>query len=337
MTRTQENPRHSGLAQPVTRASVLKGLGALACLPFFRPLPASAAPADTGTMDAPDMAVREIAPGVFVHHGRYELQSPENLGDMANCAFVVGDEAVAVIDTSGSAICGKAFRKSLREVTDRPIRFVINTHMHPDHVFGNAAFKADDPVFVAHKNMKAGLSVRSETYMASSERMMGKEALVGTEVILPTREIAGKETLDLGNRKLVLEPQPTAHTNNDLIVTDEKTGTLFLADLLFSTHIPTLDGSILGWLDLIETFHDRKAARVVPGHGPVSMEMPASLKDEQRYWKTIAKDIRQTIAENGTLEEAVKTAGYSEKDKWELFDIYHRRNVTAAFAELEWE
>ncbi|ODA67017.1 Hydroxyacylglutathione hydrolase [Methyloligella halotolerans] len=320
---------------PVTRADVLRGLTALAALPLLRALPVRAEVSASG--DAPEMAVEEIAPGVFVHHGRYELQSPENLGDMANTAFIVGDDAVAVIDTSGTAIAGEAFRKRLREVTDKPIRYVINTHMHPDHVFGNAAFKQDNPEFVAHKNMKAGLSVRAETYLASSERMMGKEAMKGTEVILPTREIAEKETLDLGNRTLVLEPQQTAHTNNDLIITDEKTGTLFLGDLLFSRHIPTLDGSILGWLDLIEKFQDRKATRVVSGHGPISMTMPSSLDDEQRYWTVVADDIRKTIAENGTLEQAVKTAGYSEKDKWKLFDVYHRRNVTAAFAELEWE
>ncbi|MFD0986607.1 quinoprotein relay system zinc metallohydrolase 2 [Methyloligella solikamskensis] len=311
-------------------------MGALACLPLAHSLPARAAAASADPT-APDMAVEEIAPGVFVHHGRYELQSPENMGDMANASFIVGDDAVAVIDTSGTAIAGQAFRKRIREITDKPIRYVINTHMHPDHVFGNVAFKDDDPEFVAHKNMKAGLSVRAETYLASSERMMGKEAMVGTEVILPTREIAEKEVLDLGNRKLVLEPQPTAHTNNDLIITDENTDTLFLGDLLFSKHIPTLDGSILGWLDLIDQLHGRKAARVVSGHGPVSMDMPASLNDEQRYWTVVADDIRKMIDENGTLEEAVKTAGYSEKDKWKLFDVYHRRNVTAAFAELEWE
>jgi hypothetical protein len=94
---------------------------------------------------------------------------------------------------------------------------------------------------------------------------------------------------------------------------------------------------VLVWLPLIEKFHGRNAARVVPGHGPVSMDMPESLNDEQRYWTVVTDDIREIIADNGTLEEAVKSAGYSEKDKWKLFDVYHRRNVTAAFAELEWE
>ena len=107
----------------------------------------------------------EITPGVFVHQGRYEMQSPENEGDMANASFVVGDDAVAVIDTLGSAVMGRRLRDCIRRVTDRPVKYVINTHMHPDHVFGNAAFKEDDPVFVANHKLAPALSARADRYL----------------------------------------------------------------------------------------------------------------------------------------------------------------------------
>ncbi|HWM32394.1 MAG TPA: quinoprotein relay system zinc metallohydrolase 2 [Methyloceanibacter sp.] len=203
----------------------------------------------------------EVAPGVFVHQGRYEMQSPQNRGDMANAAFVVGDAAVAVIDTLGSAVVGHELREATRAVTDKPIRYVINTHMHPDHVFGNAAFKEDNPTFVGHYKMARGLASRADQYLATNKRMLGEEAFEGIEIVLPTIAVEDKLTLDLGNRTLVLEAQPTAHTDNDLIVTDTKTGTLFLGDLLFSVHVPTLDGSIKGWLALIDELETRKVAR----------------------------------------------------------------------------
>lgn len=138
-------------------------------------------------------------------------------------------------------------------------------------------------------------------------------------------------------RNLVLETQQTAHTDNDLTVTDTATDTLFLGDLLFSVHVPTLDGSIRGWLALIDDLEKRKVARVVPGHGPAAMELPGALLPEQRYLATIAADVRKLIKDGKTLEDAVKTAGFEERDAWKLFDQYHVRNVTAAFAELEWE
>jgi quinoprotein relay system zinc metallohydrolase 2 len=222
-------------------------------------------------------------------------------------------------------------------VTDKPIRYVINTHMHPDHVFGNAAFKEDNPTFVGHYKLARGLGSRAERYLAINKQMLGEEAFEGIEIIVPTLAVEDSLKLDLGGRTLVLETQATAHTDNDLTVTDTATDTLFLGDLLFSAHVPTLDGSITGWLALIDELGRREAARVVPGHGPHAMALPEALQPEQRYLAAITADVRQLIKDGKTLEEAIRTAGFSERDAWKLFDQYHVRNVTAAFAELEWE
>jgi len=311
----------------ISRKTFLKAGLALAASPLLRYVPAHAAAAQ----------VTEVAPGVFVHQGRYEVQSPDNRGDIANASFVVGSEAVAVIDTSGSAVMGEELRDAIRTVTNKPIKYVINTHMHPDHVLGNAAFKQDDPIFVGHYKLPRALGTRADSYVTANRQMLGAEAFAGSEIILPTLAIKEPTKLDLGDRELLLEPQSTAHTDNDLIVTDTKTDTLFLGDLLFSVHVPTIDGSIKGWLGLLEAIGNRKAARVVPGHGPKSMKLPEALEPEQRYLAAIADDVRRQIAEGKTLAEATKTAGFSEKDAWKLFDQYHVRNVTAAFAELEWE
>jgi quinoprotein relay system zinc metallohydrolase 2 len=296
--------------------------------PFLSKIPARAA--------AP-MPFTEVAPGVFVHQGRYELQSPENKGDMANASFIIGSDAVAVIDTLGSAKVGQELRAAIKAVSDKPIRYVINSHMHPDHVFGNAAFKEDNPQFVGHHKLARGLSERASQYLAANKEMLGPDAFEGCEIILPTVSVEDHLTLDLGGRTLLLEAQKTAHTDNDLIVTDSATNTVFLADLLFSGAIPTLDGSIRGWLALIEQLERRKAARVVPGHGPHAMHLPQAMYDEQRYWSVVAADVRKLIKDGKTIQDATKSAGFSERGKWQLFDQYHVRNVTAAFAELEWE
>ena len=321
-------PRPAPLQHALSRQGFLRAALALAASPLLRYVPAEAA----GGLEA-----SEVAPGIFVHQGRYELQSPQNRGDMANASFVVGTDAVAVIDTLGSAVAGRELRSAIRAVTDKPISYVINTHMHPDHVFGNAAFKEDNPTFVGHYKLARGLGSRAERYLAINKTMLGEEAFEGIEIIVPTLAVEDSLNLDLGGRTLVLETQATAHTDNDLTVTDTATDTLFLGDLLFSAHVPTLDGSITGWLALIDELGRREAARVVPGHGPHAMALPEALQPEQRYLAAITADVRQLIKDGKTLEEAIRTAGFSERDAWKLFDQYHVRNVTAAFAELEWE
>lgn len=316
------------LSRCTCRRTVLRSALAFTLAPLVGKVPALA---------SISLPVSEVAPGVFVHQGRYELQSPENRGDMSNASFVVGDDAVAVIDTLGSAIVGRELRAAIKAITDKPIRYVINTHMHPDHVFGNAAFKDDNPQFVGHHKLKRGLEARTQSYMASSKDMLGADAFAGSEIILPTLSVDDTLTLDLGGRSLVCEAQKTAHTDNDLVITDSETDTAFFGDLLFSGHIPTLDGSLRGWLALIEQLEGRKAARVVPGHGPHAMQLPGAILPEKQYWSVVASDVRKLIKAGKDLTEAAKTAGQSERANWRLFDQYNVRNVTAAFAELEWE
>ncbi len=93
-----------------------------------------------------------------------------------------------------------------------------------------------------------------------------------------------------------------------------------------------------GWLALIDKLAARTdVKRAVPGHGPEQMSWPSALAAEQRYLGTVAKEVREMIKQGRTLSEAAATVGLSEKDAWLLFKEYHARNVSAAFAELEWE
>lgn len=297
------------------------------------------APTASAQVSAPvaPLQITEIAPGVFVHQGSYALFAPSNRGDVANLSFVVGRDAVAVIDTGGSAVVGRALRAAIRAVTDKPIRYVINTHMHPDHLFGNAAFADDQPEFIGHHKLARALAARAERYLAVNAQLLGPEAFAGTRLIAPTRMVHDRSILDLGGRELILEAQPTAHTDNDLTIYDAATGTLFLGDLLFVRHVPALDGSIRGWLTLIGRLEQVAAKRVVPGHGPPTAAWPEAIQPQKEYLQRISADVRRMIKEGRSIAEAAATVGLSEKDAWLLFDEFNARNVTAAFAELEWE
>lgn len=298
----------------------------------------SAQSAETHAQDAESFKIKEIAPGVFVHQGRYETFTPKNSGDVSNAGFVIGKDAVAVIDTGGSPKVGAEIVKAIRARTDLPIKYVINTHMHPDHVFGNVAFEGETPTYVGHYKLPRALANRAERYLAINKELLGEKAFEGTRIIAPTLLVKDETELDLGDRKLVLKAHETAHTDNDLTVFDKQTGTMFLGDLLFSHHTPALDGSIRGWLALIDKLQQRTdVARVVPGHGPPSMHLPEALEPEKRYLSRIAEQVRAKIKAGKTLAEATHTVGLSEKDAWVLFEEYHKRNVSAAFAELEWE
>jgi quinoprotein relay system zinc metallohydrolase 2 len=282
------------------------------------------------------LPVTEIAPGVFEVAGQTALMTLDNDGAIANLGFVIGETAVAVIDTGGSVREGRELLAAIRARTDKPIRYVINTHGHPDHVFGNAAFVHDGTVFVGHKNLPRALASHGPFYIDNFRRIMGDELINEVRIVPPTLLVDDTMTLDLGGRTLSLRAWPTAHSDNDLTVFDGQSKTLFAGDLVFLDHIPVLDGSLRGWLADLGELATLPAQRVVPGHGPVG-EWPAALSDERRYLDTLASEIRALIARGAPIKVATETAAASERPRWQLFEDYNARNATAAFSEIEWE
>lgn len=283
------------------------------------------------------LPVSAIAPGVYVHQGQADQASAENGNDIANAGFVVGDDCVAVIDTLGSPALGRRLAASVAGQTALPICAVINTHVHPDHVLGNRALTGNDRPLFGHDQLPRALATRADGYLAAANRTYAADA-DASWIVAPTTTVSNTRRIDLGGRTLVLEAWPTAHSNTDLTVFDTGSGTLWTGDLVFIDRMPALDGSINGWLRVLDELSGRSdVKRIVPGHGPACAPWPAGGAPLRRYLGHLRTEVRDAIDQGRTIEQAIANIGYDRAEDWPLFDQVHRRNVTAAFAELEWE
>ncbi|HEY5103357.1 MAG TPA: quinoprotein relay system zinc metallohydrolase 2 [Steroidobacteraceae bacterium] len=310
----------------LSRRQVLAGAAAACSLPVWG-LVAQTTPRPLATV--------EVARGIHIRRGVDEDVTLANDDAIANIGFIVGRDAVAVTDSGGSLSDGRRLRARIKEVTPLPIRYVLMSHVHPDHVFGAGAFSADQPVYVGHAGLPRALSLRWEYYRKRSEDVLGKDT-VGP-VVMPTRLVSAHDEIDLGGRVLELTAHGVAHTDSDLTVLDRQSRTLIASDLLFVQRVPSLDGSLKGWLKELAALKRITVRRAVPGHGPVSVEWPHGSAALERYLLILLRETRQAVAQAVEIDAAVKTVARSEHGRWTLFDDYNGHNVIQAFKELEWE
>jgi quinoprotein relay system zinc metallohydrolase 2 len=309
--------------QPTRRGILLGGL-CLCCLP--------------GTLRANEsgpFAMAEIAEGIHIRRGLDEDASQANENAIANTGFILGRDSVLVTDPGGSLADGERLRATIAQTTSLPVKYVVMSHVHPDHIFGASAFLKDDPVFVGHARLAEALRQRGAYYHDKLSDLFGPER-TGT-VVLPGVEIRNQAEIDLGGRIIAVSAHAPAHTVCDLSLFDKNTGTLLPADLLFVGRVPSLDGSLRGWLKTLEELKKLGAPRAVPGHGPVAVDWPSACAPIARYLTALERDTRRAITEGTGIGAAVNTIAASERGEWKLFDDYNGRNAAEAYKELEWE
>ena len=278
----------------------------------------------------------EITENNYVHIGKHVSIEDQANDDIANIGFIVGNDCVAVIDTGGSINIGTELKNSIHKVTEKPICYVINTHVHFDHILGNKAFVNENINFVGHKDLAEAVNQNRDFFLTQFKNNLHPDA-TESDIIGPSILIEKPTQLELGGRTLTLIPFATSHSHSDLVVIDNKTKTLWAGDLIFRERIPTLTGSIKGWLKTIDKIKEFDVKLVVPGHGNIASSLDEALGQQQDYLTLLLNKTREAINQGMFLNEAVQTIDKDNQLKWLLHDYQHATNVSKTYIELEWE
>jgi quinoprotein relay system zinc metallohydrolase 2 len=285
---------------------------------------------------AQDFNLIEISAGNYLHKGIHVSIDDSQHDDIANIGFIVGNECVAVIDTGGSLEVGQKLLDKIRSITDKPICYVINTHIHFDHLLGNKAFSAENPEYVGHQHLAAEVEQNREFFLEQFKDDLGQNpessSIVGPDILIDK-----SRQLDLGNRILTLIPFPVSHSHSDLIVIDNETNTLWAGDLIFRERIPSLTGSLIGWVKTMADLPRLEVKLVIPGHGSVAPSMSIALQQQREYLQRLLDETRKAIANGMFINEAAEHIDKDNQSNWLLYEYQHPSNVSRAFTELEWE
>jgi glyoxylase-like metal-dependent hydrolase (beta-lactamase superfamily II) len=277
---------------------------------------------------SPDFRLQKIGEGVWV-----AIVNDDGLAG-GNAGFVIGDDGVAVIDTFQDPRPAKAMLDEIRKLTPLPIRFVVNTHYHLDHVNGNAVFAAAGAAIVAHRNVRAWM--RSENIKMLDPPVTPEKKAQVLSLTLPTVVHDSRIDLFLGSRRIVVRYYP-GHTGGDSVVSIPDAHVVFCGDMLWKEHVPNLiDASTKPWIESLDAMQkDYGPSAWVPGHGDV-----ATAQDVLAFRKYLS-DLRPAVQREqaagksgGILVQAILPGMKRAYGKWGFFSDYASAGIEQTAQEL---
>lgn len=246
---------------------------------------------------------RQIAPGTWLLQGSTDNFAEDNGANIVNIAFIETDDGVVVIDSGPSKRYGEALRQAIAAISGKPVKLLLLTHHHPDHVLGNQAF-ADVPIAALAGTRKL-LEEQGNAMAENMYRLVG-DWMRGTEVVLPNQTVEAG-TMEVGGHRLRLLAL-SGHTGADLAILDENTGVLFAGDLVFYQRALTTPNSpgLDVWLADIATLQALPWKVIVPGHGPLATD-PQPFVQMRDYLGWLDQVMRDGAAQGADMNELLRT------------------------------
>jgi cyclase len=257
--------------------------------------------------------VVELSPGVYAY-----LQ-PRGEWFVNNAGFLVGKREVVVIDSLASVRRAERFLAEMRRITDLPIRYLVNTHAHPDHLWTNHLFQPS--LTICHSRCREETVREREVDPSLYLALFPELEVEGVRVVPQDLAFEGSLTLyqetEEGEREIRMVHPGPAHTSGDLFLHLPSEGVVFCGDLLFSPPCTpfVLMGSVRGSLRALELLRSLRARVYVPGHGPLSWGEGA-LEKAEGYLRRIWEEAEKGIREGKTVEEVAEEMELGEYGRW---------------------
>lgn len=238
----------------------------------------------------------KISDNVYSYVGQKDASPAQSFA--ANAGIVIGRDGILVIDTLISAREAERFLADIRKVSDKPIRYVVNTHTHLDHAFGNCVFAKLGATVISHDADRRMLEKVGETTLKNIANFgLKPEDMAGTEIVIPTLTFSERLTIDLGGEIVELIRVAPSHTEGSVIVHLPARKLLFSGDILFTDFHPYMaDGDISGWTKSLDAILAMDLERIIPGHGPLSTTK--DLREMKEYLLLFDAKARELAADS---------------------------------------
>ena len=281
--------------------------------------------------------------------GKSGVPGADNEGHTSNAGFVVTNEGVVVFDGLGTPALGYRMIQRIREVTNQPIKIIIVSHYHADHIYGLQAFKehGDAPEVIAQRHTLGYLGGNRASQGEAAQRRLDqrREALFpwvdeNTFLVPPDTTFETEYTFKLGGLTFEVRHLGPAHAPGDSIMLVKELGVLFSGDVIYGGRIPFLDSpetDVRNWLKGLDYLATLQPAPryIIPGHGEMDTDVARSLSFTKDYLEYVINAMKTGLQDLQPFDEAYDSTDWSKYENMPAFDASNRGNAYRIYLELE--
>jgi glyoxylase-like metal-dependent hydrolase (beta-lactamase superfamily II) len=285
-----------------------------------------------------DMTLKKVSEHVYYVQGAAGT-AIDNQGFISNAGAIVTPKGVVIIDSLGTPALASKMVRLLREVTDQPIKRVILTHYHADHIYGLQVYKEIGAEIYAPKGAMAYLG-SPNAQERLEERRFSLDPWVNdkTYLVPPDHIIDKTTTMELGGLTLTMNYVGAAHSDGDMTILVEPDRVLFSGDIIFEGRVAYLgDADTRHWLETLQDLETGGLAGLVPGHGPAASEPTKAIAQTRRYLAYIRQVMGEAVENFTPFAEAYQAADWSQFQDLPAFQAANRRNAYQVYLSMEAE
>jgi len=283
-----------------------------------------------------DIELKQVSEHVYYVQGKAGIAT-DNAGFISNAIAIVTDDGVVIFDSLGTPSLAYRFYQKLREVTDQPVRKLILSHYHADHIYGIQVFKDMGAEIIA----PAGTEVYLDSDAAAGrlqERRLSLEPWVNeqTRLVAPDSYISEKTRFELGGVQLTLDYLGEAHSNGDMTLYVEPDRVLLSGDIIFEGRVPYLgDANTRQWLATLEAMETKSLVALIPGHGPAADNPNRALRATSHYLSFVREKMHDAVENMDSFDEVYDKIDWSEFEQLPAFEAANRRNAYQVYLSIE--
>ena len=309
-------------------------------------LPGVATAQDYAPLDTP-LQLRQVpdAP-IYYSIGHPGVPAKRNEGNTSNAGFVVTSDGVVVFDALGTPSLGWALLQAIRKTTDKPVRYVMLSHYHADHIYGLQAFKDHTRAVIIAQDRAREYKEQDEEIAderAGARLTQRREALAPwvddkTRVVPPDLTFNDRLTLTLGGKTFRMIYAGPAHSASDMMMMVEPDGVLFAGDIVQNGRVPFMNSDDVDtkqWLKGLQEVGRLEPQFIIPGHGQPSIAAKEAIAFTHDYIEYVRGAMQKAVDNWTDFDVAYKDTDWSKYKGMPAFDANNRGNAYRIFLELE--